>query len=207
VWRRGDCPLPRGRQRKGAIAGMKTNRMTQLQHEEERAVKISSKFAMMMGSAALALALAGSAAAADHSGHGGAAAVSTPAGQTAEPGVVIRTAGVEGYRLTYRLLNWKERNEAMKGMEGMEMAGMDNSGKATNHLVLQLAGADGKEVSGAKVGFQLTGPDGAEQKTLTMAMGGYGADVTLKTKGIYTIKTKFVVGGKTGADTFTYELK
>jgi len=190
------------------MTGVRTNLRTQLQHEEERVVKISKYSTLTMSAVALTLALAGSAAAADHSMHGGAAvAVPTAASQTAEPGVVIRTAGVEGYRLTYRLLNWKERNEAMKGMEGMEMAGMDNSGKATNHLVLHLAGADGKEVSGAKVGFQLSGPDGAEQKTLTMAMGGYGADVSLKAKGVYTIKSKFVAGGKTGVDTFSYEVK
>ena len=74
------------------------------------------------------------------------------AAQAAEAGVVIRTATVDGYRLTYRLLDWKERNAAMKGMEGMEMAGMDNSGKSTHHLVLHLTGPGGNEVSGSARG-------------------------------------------------------
>jgi hypothetical protein len=129
-------------------------------------------------------------------------------GKSGHEGVEIRTATVEGYQLRYRLLSWEERNAAMKGMEGMEMAGMDNSGKSTNHLMLYLAGADGKEVAGAKVGFQVTRPDGGEQKTLTMAMGGgYGADVILKARGAYAIKTKLVDGAKTLYDTFTYEIK
>ena len=87
------------------------------------------------GALVLTMTLAGTGAAMDHSMHGGAAAA-----QAAEAGVVIRTATVDGYRLTYRLLDWKERNAAMKGMEGMEMAGMDNSGKSTHHLVLHLTG-------------------------------------------------------------------
>lgn len=165
-------------------------------------MKMSRIAAMTMGAAGLGLFLAASSPAADHSAHGGAA--TAPATQ---PGVQIRVATVDGYRLTYRLLNWEERNVEMKGMLGMEMAGMDNSGKSTNHLILHLVGADGKDVSGAKVGFQLTQPGGGEQKTLTMAMGGYGADVNLKAKGVYTIKTKFVAGAKTGVDSFTYEVK
>jgi hypothetical protein len=64
--------------------------------------------------------------------------------------------------------------------------------------MLSIADAAGGEVSGAKVGFQVTRPDGGEQKTLTMAMGGgYSADLNLKAKGVYTIKTKFVDGTKT----------
>lgn len=171
-------------------------------------MKHPMKLAMTIGAASLTLALSGGGHAADHGSHGGhASAAPSVVTQASRPGVEIRTASVDGYRLTYRLLDWKERNEAMKGMEGMEMAGMDTSGKATNHLVLHLVGADGAEVGGAKVGFQLSGPDGSEQKTLTMAMGGYGADVTLKAKGTYTIKAKFVVGGKTGVDTFAFQVK
>lgn len=171
-------------------------------------MKTSRFYAMTLGAAALTLLLAGVAPAADHSGHAGHGGVmEAPAGKP-QHGVVIRTAGQEGYKLSYVLLNWQERNEAMKGMEGMEMAGMDNSGNSSHHLMLYLAAADGKEVAGAKVGFQVNRPDGGEQKTLTMAMGGgYGADVNLKAKGVYTIKTKIVVGARTSADTFTYEVK
>ena len=62
-------------------------------------------------------------------------------------------------------------------MEGMEMAGMSKSPDITNHLMVYIKGADGKEVSG-KIGFIITGPDGKDFKTMTMGMyGGYGADV------------------------------
>ena len=159
---------------------------------------------MTLLGAGLVLALSTVCAAMDHSamGHDATAKAAGP------QGVMIRGAAVDGYGVMYHLLSWKERNEAMKGMEGMEMAGMDNSGKATNHLMFYVSGPDGKSVDGAKVGFQLTGPDGAVQKTLTMAMGGgYGADVNLKAKGVYPIKTKFVDGAKTVFDTFTHEVK
>jgi hypothetical protein len=54
----------------------------------------------------------------------------------------------------------------------------------------------------------ITGPDGKEQKTLTMGMhDGYGADVSFKEKGIYKIKTKAVIDGKTLMDEFSYEIK
>ena len=165
--------------------------------------------AMLLGAAGLALVSVGVAAAADHGSHdSGHPEVMTSGAQGAQHGVEIRKATVEGYQLAYRLLSWEERNAAMKGMEGMEMAGMDNSGNSTQHLMLYVAGASGKEVSGAKVGFQVTRPDGGEQKTLTMAMGGgYGADVNLKAKGTYTIRTKFVDGARTVNDTFTHEVK
>lgn len=171
-------------------------------------MKIVHRMAMGLSVVGLTMALAGSAPAADHSGHAGHAGMAPPADKGGQSGVEIRKAVVDGYQLHYRLLNWQERNAAMKGMEGMEMAGMDNSGNSTHHLVLYIAGAGGREVSGGKVGFQVTRPDGGEQKTLTMAMGGgYGADVNLKARGVYTIRTKFVDGAKTGVDTFTHEVR
>jgi hypothetical protein len=65
--------------------------------------------------------------------------------------------------------------------------------------------AAGKEVSGGKAGFIVTGPDKAEFKTLTMAMsGGYGADVPLKGKGAHVVRTKAVFGDRTLSDEFSY---
>jgi hypothetical protein len=124
------------------------------------------------------------------------------------PGRQIRqTHTQDGWMLTYQLLDLKERAVVMKGMEGMEMPGMSKSPDITNHLVVYVANAAGKTVS-AKVGFMITGPDKAVQQTLTMGMGGgYGADVILKAKGAYQIKTKAVVGDKTILDDFTHEVK
>jgi hypothetical protein len=123
-------------------------------------------------------------------------------------GAMIREAKLQGFSLHYHLLDWKERNLLMKGMEGMEMPGMDRSGKATHHLLLYLGGADGKSIPAAKVGFQVTAPDGSVQKTLTMGMqGGYGADVTMPAKGTYGIKMKADLGEKPIVDEFAFVLK
>ncbi len=95
----------------------------------------------------------------------------------------------------------------MKGMEGMDMPGLDRSGKATHHLLLHLQVADGKSNPPAKVGFQITAPDGSGQKTLTMEMQeGFGADVMMPVKGTYRIKMKADLGEKTIGDEFTFAL-
>lgn len=123
-------------------------------------------------------------------------------------GAMIRQTKVEGYFLHYHLLNWKERNLLMKGMEGMDMPGLDRSGKATHHLLLYLRGADGKRNPPAKVGFQITAPDGSVQKTLTMVMqGGYGADVVLPVKGAYQIRTKMNLDTAILSEEFSFDLK
>ena len=123
-------------------------------------------------------------------------------------GAMIRQTKVEGFSLHYHLLSWKERDLLMKGMEGMDMPGVDRSGKATHHLLLYLGGADGKILPSAKVGFQITAPDGSIQKTLTMEMqGGYGADVTMAIAGVYRVRMKAEVGAVVLADEFTYDLK
>jgi hypothetical protein len=122
-------------------------------------------------------------------------------------GKMIRHTTVDGYGFMYHLLNSDERNTAMKGMEGMEMPGMSNSPDITNHLVVYITDSSGKPASG-KIGFWINGPDGNEQKTLTMGMhNGYGADVIFKAKGEYRVRTKAVIDGKTLNDEFTYEVK
>jgi hypothetical protein len=122
-------------------------------------------------------------------------------------GQMLRQSTVDGYGFMYHVLDMAERNAMMKGMEGMEMPGMSNSPDITNHLMVFITDPGGKFVSG-KIGFLITGPDGKEQKTLTMGMdNGYGADVSFKEKGVYKIKTKAVIGGKTLMDEFSYENK
>lgn len=123
-------------------------------------------------------------------------------------GAMIRQTKVEGFNLHYHLLSWKERELLMKGMEGMNMPGVDRSGKATHHLLLYLRGADGKSNPPAKVGFELTAPDGSVQKTLTMEMqGAYGADVTMPASGEYRIRLKAQIGTTVLVDEFEYTLK
>lgn len=123
-------------------------------------------------------------------------------------GVLIRETKLDGIALSYRLYSWDERNAMMKGMEGHVMAGMDDSGRSTHHLMVFVTGADGKELSGGKVGFVVAGPDKAEFKTLTMAMsGGYGADVPLQARGVHTVRIKAVFGDRTLGEEFTYTVK
>jgi len=122
-------------------------------------------------------------------------------------GQMLRQSTVDGYGFMYHVLDVTERNAMMKGMEGMEMPGMSKSPDITNHLVVYITDPGGKSVSG-EIGFMITGPDGKEQKTLTMGMNnGYGADVSFKEKGIYKIKTKAKIAGKTLLDEFSYEVK
>ena len=122
-------------------------------------------------------------------------------------GQMVHQSTVDGYGFMYHVLNMAERKDIMKGMEGMEMPGMSKSPDITNHLMVNITDLGGKPVSG-KIGFLITGPDGREQKTLTMGMqDGYGADVSFKEKGIYKIKTKAVIGEKTLLDEFSYEIK
>lgn len=139
----------------------------------------------------------------DHSGH-------TMPGADANVkimGKMIRHTSIEGFMVMYHLLDKKERDDMMASMKGMEMPGMDKTGNATNHLMIYIKGADGKMASG-KIGFHIVGPDGKEQKTLTMGMyGGYGADIILSAKGAYKIRTKAVIGDKTLQDEFGYEVK
>lgn len=145
-----------------------------------------------------------------HEGHGGMGhgSPAAPAAPALPQGVVIRESKVQGHDFVYRLYSWDERNVMMKGMEGHSMPGMDTTGKSTNHLMVFVKGADGKYLSGGKVGFILTGPDKSEFKTLTMGMSdGYGADVPLKAKGEHLVKTKAVFGDKTLTDDFSYTVK
>jgi hypothetical protein len=122
-------------------------------------------------------------------------------------GQMFRQSTVDGYGFMYHVLDMAERAVMMKGMEGMEMPGMSKSPDITNHLMVYITDSGGKSVS-AKIGFLIAGPDGKEQKTLTMGMhDGYGADVSFKEKGVYNIKTKVVIGEKTLLDEFSYEFK
>jgi len=125
--------------------------------------------------------------------------------QTAEArhGQKIREAKAEGYQFEYYLIDMKQMMGGKTEMKGHDMAEMKS-----HHLMVYLKDADGKYVQGAKVGFWLTGPDGKDQKTMAMSMGeGFGADIDLKAKGAYKIKTKAVVGDKTLVDEFTYNVK
>ena len=119
--------------------------------------------------------------------------------QEGSGGIKIHTANVEGYHLSYELIDMKAR---MKGMENMPE--MEHS----HHLMVYVKDKDGNPVENAKVGYLIKGPGDSEQRVMCMGMGaGYGADVNLAEKGTYTVNTKAVVGDKTFLDSFEYELR
>ena len=123
----------------------------------------------------------------DHSGH---------------LGIVIHESEIEGYRFAYHLIDIQKGTEEMKEMKGSKEADM------THHLMVYVMDPDGLAVEEAKLGYLVEGPDGAKQKLMTMGMqGAYGANVNLKNKGMYTVKTKFLVGDKKLLDKFSYEVK
>jgi hypothetical protein len=161
-------------------------------------MRVASLSAALAATACVAVLTAAPAAAQMTMPHGAAAA--RPAGR------VVRESALAGTKLTYRLYSWEERNVLMKGMMGMSMPGVNEKG--THHLMVFISGADGKPVTGGKVGFQVTGPGGGVQKTLTMGMfDGYGADLVLGEKGVYTVRLKADLGGTPLGEEFTYEVQ
>jgi hypothetical protein len=157
----------------------------------------------------LALALAASAGDMDHGAmkgmdHGSVkgAEMKEHGQHSAEWGPSIHESIVEGYRITYHLMDNRAAMAKMGDMKGHDMSQMKS-----HHLMLFIVGPDGKKVEDAKVGYKVEGPS-REQKTMAMAMkGGFGADVELGAKGTYEIKTKALVGEKALLDEFKYDVR
>ncbi len=118
-------------------------------------------------------------------------------------GRLIHESEVDGYVFAYHLIDVKEKLAKMKNMPGMEE--MKN---ITHHLMVYVTGPDKKPVTSGKAGYFIIGPDGKKQKKMCMAMGnGFGADISLKEKGIYKINAKMITGNKALKDSFSYEIK
>lgn len=98
----------------------------------------------------------------------------------------------------------------MKKMESHSLLGMMKTPDVTNHLMVYIQKPDRKIMPGDVV-YLLTGPDGKDYRTMTMGMyGGYGADISLKLKGVYTIRTNIIIesGKKVRPnDGFTFQVK
>ncbi|MBC2714469.1 MAG: hypothetical protein HF978_04085 [Desulfobacteraceae bacterium] len=115
----------------------------------------------------------------------------------------IHEADINGYHFVYKLIDMKEKMKDMKDMDH-DMEKMT----ATQHLMLFIKNAKGDAVEADKVGFLITGPDGKDQKVMTMGMsGGYGADVNLSLPGEYSVKAKALIGEQKLVDSFTYTVK
>jgi hypothetical protein len=142
----------------------------------------------------------------DHSkmGHGTTAATATPAaGAPATASREIRTAVVNGYTLTYTLIDMNQ----MMASSTMPMAHGAEKMKS-HHLMVNPVAPDRKPPTGGKAGYLVVQPDKTEVKVLAMLMeGGFGADVDLVAKGEYKITTKIVLGETTLVDEFVYTVK
>lgn len=135
----------------------------------------------------------------DHSTHGkemGTMDHSTHMGQN------IHNATVEGYQLAYHVLDMREKMKSMKS-DGPAHQMM------THHLMVYVNDPAGNPVASAKAGYLVTGPNGADQKVMCMAMGvgGYGADVDFSSPGVYKLTSKIVAGDKTIKDSFDYTVQ
>lgn len=120
---------------------------------------------------------------------------------TEHSGKLIHESSVDGYSLAYHLIDMRE---AMAGMKGH---GAHEGQSATHHLMLYITDPSGNAVADATVGFLIEGPNGIDQKVMAMGMGnGYGADVSLKDPGQYTIKAKAVAGKAKLIDEFEYNV-
>lgn len=117
----------------------------------------------------------------DHSGHSG---------------DLLHESEVNGYKFTYHTIDMASKMAFMKGKEHI-----------THHMMVYITGPDGQTVTNAKVGYLIQGPE-RDQKLMCMGMGGgYGADVSFKEPGKYTVKTKAVAGDVTLMDAFEHEVK
>ena len=156
--------------------------------------------------ALLTLAAAPYAAAADHSGmdhsamgHGTAAAAAAPESASQE----IRKAVVQGYTLTYTLIDTKKMMAASAAPMTHDMSKIKS-----HHLMVNPLKADAKPVSEGKAGYLVVQPDQTKVQAMAMLMeGGFGADIDLVAKGDYKITAKIVVGATTLVDEFVYTVK
>jgi len=111
----------------------------------------------------------------------------------------IRETNINGFHLSYHLINMQIPIKDMKGLKPVVPE------KGTHHLMLYIRDAEGKNMDSAQVGYQIIRPDGEKQNVMAMAMSGaYGADIHLTQPGEHTIHCKAVVGGNTLLDEFKY---
>ncbi|MCJ7829938.1 MAG: hypothetical protein MUP74_00995 [Desulfobacterales bacterium] len=132
----------------------------------------------------------------DHSSHAQGTAPTGGMDHSAHMGALIHESTVEGFSLAYHLIDMQQHTAGMKDMP------------MTHHLMVFVKGPDLKTVTEAKAGYLVQNPDGTDQRLMTMAMKeGFGADINLKAKGVYTIKAKIVAQDKQLMDSFPYEVK
>jgi hypothetical protein len=143
----------------------------------------------------------------DHSamGHGTATAATAPpaAEKPASASLEIRTAVVNGYTLTYTLIDTRKMMAASSTPMTHDMTKMKS-----HHLMVNPVAPDRKPPTGGKAGYLVVQPDKVEVKAMAMLMeGGFGADLDFVVKGDYRITTKIALADTTLVDEFVYSVK
>jgi hypothetical protein len=102
----------------------------------------------------------------------------------------IRRSSVEGYQLSYHLLEVQPHTQDIKP-------------GTTHHLMVFILAPSGQMVSTAKVQVEVEGKDGQKQTAVARDMtGGYGADLVLPDAGTFEVSVEIRVRGMRLKDSF-----
>lgn len=145
---------------------------------------------------------AASFAAMDHSGHGGGSHDMGHGDQSMTTmGDVAHQEVVDGVKVTFRVMNMKEKMKGMDIPKGM---------KETHHLMVEFKDAkSGKTMSEGEVKIKVQNPDKSDQSRELMVMQGqFGGDFDFSKKGKYGVMSKFLLkDGKVRSSKFWYTVK
>ena len=112
-------------------------------------------------------------------------------------GMAMKTLQVDDYVLTFHVMDMPAYHKLMKTM-GMKHSQME--GDTSHHIMVDIAGKDGKKIDGAVVKIKLVDPRKESQEKLLKPMmgqlGQYGADFKMIHKGKHQIMTLFKEDGK-----------
>ena len=115
-------------------------------------------------------------------------------------GTNIQNSTVEGYALSYYLLDMRANIAALKAA-GKNYPGMDKA----YHLMVYVTPPAGKKLEIGAIEFTITDSKGTKQTFSAMKMGdAFGADVAMPAAGKYGITARIVLSGKPLTDTFSY---
>jgi len=123
-------------------------------------------------------------------------------------GISMKTLQVDDYKLTFHVMDMPAYHKMMKTM-GMKHSQME--GDTSHHIMVDIAGKDGRKIEGAVLKIKLVDPGKESRekflKPMTGQLGWYGADFKMIHKGKYQIMTLFKVDGKKHKGAYWYEMK